>query len=594
MVNFDYDCSGWATKANVRCYDGLVIAQDAFKECSGKVVPMVYNHDHSNVDNVIGHCLLENRPGGMYCYAKFNDTDTGKTARQCVESGDLSAFSIFANGLKKVGSTVKHGFIREVSLVLAGCNPGALIDEVVKHSADEDYEGGEAFIYNEDGLSLTHGMDPEGNPLEDLTHSADSGDAVTDDKATQEEAKMADEKNEGKTLEQVYNSMTDEQKECCHALVGLALEEQEGGDNDDGEEDDTVKQNVFDKDTNATVLKHSIEEINNVVKTAKSHGTMKAAFEDAGMDSDELAHSIDNIDWLFPEDHLLDTTPRIIDKPDDWVSVVMGAVHHIPFSRFKSMFADLTEEDARAKGYIKGNFKKEEVFGLLRRSTSPTTVYKKQKLDRDDVIDITSFDVVAWLKQEMRLKLNRELALAYLLGDGRLAASEDKIDENCIRPVFNDADLFTIKVQCKTTGLTTAEDKYKALIKQILRSRKEYRGSGTPTLFTTEDALTEMLLLEDTIGHPLYADEAALARKLRVKNIVTIPEMEGRKGAKGGDLVCLIVNLADYTVGADKGGAVSMFDDFDIDFNAQKYLIETRCSGALTTPFSAMAVEWAA
>ena len=594
MVNFDYDCSGWATKANVRCYDGLVIAQDAFKECSGKVVPMVYNHDHSNVDNVIGHCLLENRPGGVYCYAKFNDTDTGKTARQCVESGDLSAFSIFANGLKKVGSTVKHGFIREVSLVLAGCNPGALIDEVVKHSADEDYEGGEAFIYNEDGLSLTHGMDPEGNPLEDLTHSADSGDAVTDDEATQEEAKMADEKNEGKTLEQVYNSMTDEQKECCHALVGLALEEQEGGDNDDGEEDDTVKQNVFNKDTNATVLKHSIEEINNVVKTAKSHGTMKAAFEDAGMDSDELAHSIDNIDLLFPEDHLLDTTPRIIDKPDDWVSVVMGAVHHVPFSRIKSMFADLTEEDARAKGYFKGNFKKEEVFGLLRRSTSPTTVYKKQKLDRDDVIDITSFGVVAWLKQEMRLKLNRELALAYLLGDGRLAASEDKIDENCIRPVFNDADLFTIKVQCKTTGLTTVEDKYKALIKQIRRSRKEYRGSGTPTLFTTEDALAEMLLLEDGIGRPLYADEAALARTLRVKNIVTIPEMEGRKGAKGGDLVCLIVNLADYTVGADKGGAVSMFDDFDIDFNAQKYLIETRCSGALTIPFSAMAVEWAA
>ena len=594
MVNFDYDCSGWATKANVRCYDGLVIAQDAFKECSGKVVPMVYNHDHSNVDNVIGHCLLENRPGGVYCYAKFNDTDTGKTARQCVESGDLSAFSIFANGLKKVGSTVKHGFIREVSLVLAGCNPGALIDEVVKHSADEDYEGGEAFIYNEDGLSLIHGMDPEGNPLEDLAHSADSGDAVTDDEATQEEAKMADEKNEGKTLEQVYNSMTDEQKECCHALVGLALKEQEGGDNDDGEEDDTVKQNVFDKDTNATVLKHSIEEINNVVKTAKSHGTMKAAFEDAGMDSDELAHSIDNIDWLFPEDHLLDTTPRIIDKPDDWVSVVMGAVHHIPFSRFKSMFADLTEEDARAKGYFKGNFKKEEVFGLLRRSTSPTTVYKKQKLDRDDVIDITSFGVVAWLKQEMRLKLNRELALAYLLGDGRLAASEDKIDENCIRPVFNDSDLFTIKVQCKTTGLTTVEDKYKALIKQIRRSRKEYRGSGTPTLFTTEDALAEMLLLEDGIGRPLYADEAALARTLRVKNIVTIPEMEGRKGAKGGDLVCLIVNLADYTVGADKGGAVSMFDDFDIDFNAQKYLIETRCSGALTIPFSAMAVEWTA
>lgn len=588
MVNFDYDCSGWATKANTRCYDGLTIAQDAFKECDGKVVPMVYNHDHSDIGNVIGHCLLENRPGGVYCYAKFNNTDTGRTARKCVESGDLNAFSIYANGLQKVGKTVKHGFVQEVSLVLAGCNPGAIIDEVIKHSADEDYEGGEAFIISDTALSLEHGMDPDGNPLEELTHSADDGEHK------QEEAKMADGKqNEGKTLKEVYNSMTDEQKECCHAFVGLALEKADGGE-DNGEEDETVKQNVFDKDTTATVLKHSMEEIDNVVKTAKSHGTMKAAFEDAGMDSDELTHSIDNINWLFPEDHLLDTTPRIIDKPDDWVSVVMGAVHHIPFSRFKSMFADLTEDDARAKGYIKGNFKKEEVFGLLRRSTSPTTVYKKQKLDRDDVIDINSFDVVAWLKQEMRLKLNRELALAYLLGDGRLAASEDKIDENCIRPVFNDADLFTIKVQCKTTGLTTVEDKYKALIKQILRSRKEYRGSGTPTLFTTEDALTEMLLLEDGVGRTLYADEAALARKLRVSKIMTIPEMEGRKGAKGGELVCLIVNLADYTVGADKGGAVSMFDDFDIDFNAQKYLIETRCSGALTTPFSAMAVEWAA
>ena len=597
MLNFkmaiDYDCSGWATKANTRCYDGLTIAPDAFKECDGKTVPMVYNHDHSSVDNVIGHCLLKNRPQGVYCYAKFNDTDTGRTAKACVENGDLNAFSIYANGLQKVGKTVKHGFIREVSLVLAGCNPGALIDEVVKHSADEDYDEGEAFIYNDEGLSLTHGLDPNGDPLEELTHSTDGGNDTK-----QEDAGMADEKKNGKTLEEVYNSMTDEQKECCHALVGLAMEEADGEDGeDDGEEDTTVKQNVFDHDTTETVLKHSIGDINAVIKGAKSSGTMKAAFENSDITGEELAylsHSIDNVEWLFPDDHLLDTTPRIIDKPDDWVSVVMGAVHHVPFSRIKSMFADLTEEDARAKGYFKGNFKKEEVFGLLRRSTSPTTVYKKQKLDRDDVIDITSFDVVAWLRKEMRLKLDRELALAYLLGDGRLAASEDKIDENCIRPVFNDSDLFTIKVQCKTTGLTTVEDKYKALIKQILRSRKEYRGSGTPTLYTTEDALTEMLLLEDGIGHTLYADEAALARKLRVKNIVTIPEMEGRKGAKGGDLVCLIVNLADYTVGADKGGAVSMFDDFDIDFNAQKSLIETRCSGALTTPFSAMAVEWAA
>ncbi len=594
MVNFDYDCSGWATKANTKCYDGLTIAEDAFKGCSGQTVPMVYNHDHSSLDNVIGHALLENRKGGVYAYAKFNDTPTGRTAKKCVENGDLNAFSIWANGLQKAGRVVKHGVIRELSLVLAGCNPGALIQEVVKHSADNlDDEGCEAFIFNDPGsLSLEHGMDPEGNPLEEavLAHS--------DDK--KEDGKKAEETN-GKTLEEVYNSMTDEQKEFCHLMVGLAREGQDGdgGEDDNDEEDETdMKHNVFDKDAGKqTVLKHSIDDINNIIKGAKTSGTLKAAFENADVEQgeiDALSHGIDNIDWLFPEDHLLDTTPRIIDKPDDWVSVVMGGVKHIPFSRFKSMFADLTPEDARAKGYVKGNYKIEEVFGLLRRSTGPTTVYKKQKLDRDDVIDINSFDVVAWLRNEMRYKLDRELALAYILGDGRQAASEDKIDENCIRPIFNDADLFTIKVQVATTGLSKVEDKYKAFIKQAIRSRKEYRGSGTPTMFTTEDALTEMLLLEDGMGRPLYADEAVLARKLRVSKIVTVPEMEGRKGAKGGDLAAVIVNLADYTVGADKGGAVSMFDDFDIDYNAMKYLIETRCSGALTTPYSAMAIEWAA
>lgn len=592
MVNFDYDCSGWATKANTKCYDGLTIAEDAFKGCSGQTVPMVYNHDHSSLDNVIGHALLENRKGGVYAYAKFNDTPTGQTAKKCVENGDLNAFSIWANGLQKAGQVVKHGVIRELSLVLAGCNPGALIQEVVKHSADNmDDEGCEAFIFNDPGsLSLEHGMDPEGNPLEEavLAHSDDN----------KEDGKMAEETN-GKTLEEVYNSMTDEQKECCHALVGLALEEQDGDGGEDDEEDETdMKHNVFDKYAGKqTVLKHSIDDINSIIKGAKTSGTLKAAFDNAGVEQgeiDELSHGIDNIDWLFPEDHLLDTTPRIIDKPDDWVSVVMGGVKHIPFSRFKSMFADLTPEDARAKGYVKGNYKIEEVFGLLRRSTGPTTVYKKQKLDRDDVSDITSFDVVSWLRNEMRYKLNRELALAYILGDGRQAASEDKIDENCIRPIFNDADLFTIKVQVDTTGLSKVEDKYKAFIKQVIRSRKEYRGSGTPAMFTTDDALTEMLLLEDGMGRPLYADEAALARKLRVSKIVTVPEMDGRKGAKGGDLAAVIVNLSDYTVGADKGGAVSMFDDFDIDYNAMKYLIETRCSGALTTPYSAMAIEWAA
>ena len=591
MVNFDYDCSGWATKANTKCYDGLTIAEDAFKGCSGQTVPMVYNHDHSSLDNVIGHALLENRKGGVYAYAKFNDTPTGQTAKKCVENGDLNAFSIWANGLQKAGQVVKHGVIRELSLVLAGCNPGALIQEVVKHSADNmDDEGCEAFIFNDPGsLSLEHGMDPEGNPLEEavLAHSDDN----------KEDGKMAEETN-GKTLEEVYNSMTDEQKECCHALVGLALEEQDGDGGEDEEDESDMKHNVFDKDAGKqTVLKHSIDDINSIIKGAKTSGTLKAAFDNAGVEQgeiDALSHGIDNIDWLFPEDHLLDTTPRIIDKPDDWVSVVMGGVKHIPFSRIKSMFADLTPEDARAKGYVKGNYKIEEVFGLLRRSTGPTTVYKKQKLDRDDVSDITSFDVVSWLRNEMRYKLNRELALAYILGDGRQAASEDKIDENCIRPIFNDADLFTIKVQVATTGLSKVEDKYKAFIKQVIRSRKEYRGSGTPAMFTTEDALTEMLLLEDGMGRPLYADEAALARKLRVSKIVTVPEMDGRKGAKGGDLAAVIVNLSDYTVGADKGGAVSMFDDFDIDYNAMKYLIETRCSGALTTPYSAMAIEWAA
>ena len=591
MVNFDYDCSGWATKANTKCYDGLTIAEDAFKGCSGQTVPMVYNHDHSSLDNVIGHALLENRKGGVYAYAKFNDTPTGQTAKKCVENGDLNAFSIWANGLQKAGQVVKHGVIRELSLVLAGCNPGALIQEVVKHSADNmDDEGCEAFIFNDPGsLSLEHGMDPEGNPLEEavLAHSDDN----------KEDGKMAEETN-GKTLKEVYNSMTDEQKECCHALVGLALEEQDGDGGEDEEDESNMKHNVFDKDAGKqTVLKHSIDDINSIIKGAKTSGTLKAAFDNAGVEQgeiDELSHGIDNIDWLFPEDHLLDTTPRIIDKPDDWVSVVMGGVKHIPFSRFKSMFADLTPEDARAKGYVKGNYKIEEVFGLLRRSTGPTTVYKKQKLDRDDVSDIDSFDVVSWLRNEMRYKLNRELALAYVLGDGRQAASEDKIDENCIRPIFNDADLFTFKVQVATTGLSKVEDKYKAFIKQVIRSRKEYRGSGTPAMFTTEDALTEMLLLEDGMGRPLYADEAALARKLRVSKIVTVPEMDGRKGAKGGDLAAVIVNLRDYTVGADKGGAVSMFDDFDIDYNAMKYLIETRCSGALTTPYSAMAIEWAA
>ena len=581
MDKFDYDCSGWATKANVQCYDGLTIAQDAFRECDGRVVPMVYNHDHGDIGNVIGHCLLENRPGGVYCYAKFNNTDSGNTARKCVENGDLNAFSIFANGLQKVGKTVKHGLIREVSLVLAGCNPGALIDEVIKHSVDEDYDGGEAFIYNDSGLSLTHGMDPNGDPLEELEHSADGG-------KTREEAKMADEKNMNteETVEDVFNTLTEKQKNVVYAIIGSTMASK-----DDGEEDDTVKQNVFDKDTHETVLKHSMDEIDNIVKTAKSHGSMKQAFEDA-MDADELTHSIDNVEWLFPDDHVLDTPPHVIDNDQTWVGKVMNGVHHIPFSRIKSMSADLTEEDARAKGYIKGNFKKEQVFGLLKRSTSPTTVYKKQKMDRDDIADITSFDVIVWLKKEMRTKLNEELARAYLIGDGRNTASDDKINEGNIRPIVNDDDFYTIKVQAAVASGADTVTKIKAAMNASLKARKDYKGSGNPTLFTTEDNLTDMLLLEDKIGHRLYKNEAEVAQAMRVKEIVTVPQMAGMKGSKGGELFGIVVNLADYTVGADKGGAVNMFDDFDIDYNQQKYLIETRCSGALTVPFSAMAIEY--
>lgn len=570
MVNFDYDCSGWATRAGVKCYDGLTIAQDAFKENNGQVVPMVYNHDHSSIDNVLGHCLLENRKGGVYAYAQFNDTPAGKTARACVENGDLNAFSIFANGLRKAGQTVMHGCIKEVSLVLAGCNPGALIDEVVKHSLDEDYDGGEAYIYNEPGLSLKHGIDPEDKEDDEMAES-------------------------GKTLEDIYNSMTPEQQEACNALVGLALEEgagDEGDPEDDNydEEDDNVKHNVFDGGSDEQILKHSMDEINGIIKTANKHGTLRDAFVDAGISGEELAHSIDNLDYLFPDDHNLDPIPRIVDRDQTWVGKVMNGVHHVPFARVKVMFADLTEDDARAKGYIKGNYKKEQVFPLLKRTTTPTTVYKKQRFDRDDVVDMGDLNVVSFVKKEQRGKLDEELATAYLISDGRDASSDDKINELNIRPIAYDDDFYTIKVIVAPGTNADENAKAKATIRAIIKARKNYKGSGNPTFYTTDDVLTDMLLLEDSNGRTIY-DEASLARKLRVKEIVTVPRMEGRKGAKGGDLLGIIVNLADYTVGADKGGAVNMFDDFNIDYNQMVYLIETRCSGALTVPFGAMAIE---
>lgn len=579
-LNFDYDFSGYATKANMKCYDGLTIAPNAFKGDNGKKVPVVWNHNHSGPEYVLGHALLQNRKDGVYAYVKLNDTPSGQTALEAVRCGDIDAMSIFANGLQKAGQTVMHGVIRELSLVLAGCNPGALIDEIVAHGADNDGEGGEAFIYTDGGISLKHGLDPDDNPL------------------NEEDDDMA--KAGGKTLEEVYNSMTPEQQKCCCALVGMAkdgLDEENDPDEDDEDydeddydddedyedEEDDMKHNVFDNDPEQGVLRHSMDEINAAIADGKSCGSMKDAF---------IAHGIEDVAWLFPEDHLLDTPPRIIDRDQSWVSKVMSGVHHIPFSRVKSMAADLTEEDARAKGYIKGNFKKEQVFSLLKRSTTPTTVYKKQKMDRDDVADITGFDVIAWLKQEMRVKLNEELARAYLIGDGRLSSSDDKINEGNIRPIYNDDDLFTIKVQVETAAGDDTATKLDKMMTAVLKARKNYKGAGNPTFYTTEDILTDLRLMKDKIGHRLYKNDAEVAEALRVKEIVTVPQMENMKGVNGGEFVGLIVNLADYTVGADKGGAVNMFDDFDIDYNQQKYLIETRCSGAMTTPFGAMAIEY--
>ena len=577
-VNSDYDFSGYATKANTKCYDGLTIAPNAFADDNGRTVPVVWNHNHSGPEYVLGHALLQNRRDGVYAYVKMNDTPSGQTALEAVRSGDIDAMSIFANGLKKAGQTVMHGVIRELSLVLAGCNPGALIDEIVAHGTDNDGEGGEAFIYTDGGLSLKHGLDPDDNPL------------------NEEDDEMA--KEGGKTLEEVVDTMNDEQKEALYALVGMAKDgldedddpeeddyddEDDEDDYDDYDEEDDMKHNVFDNDPEQGVLRHSMDEINAAIADGKSCGSMKDAF---------IAHGIEDVEWLFPEDHLLDTPPRIIDNDQSWVSKVMSGVHHIPFSRVKSMAADLTEEDASAKGYIKGNFKKEQVFSLLKRSTTPTTVYKKQKMDRDDVADITGFDVIAWLKQEMRVKLNEELARAYLIGDGRLSSSDDKINEGNIRPIYSDDDLFTIKVQVETAAGDDTATKLDKMMTAVLKARKNYKGAGNPTFYTTEDTLTDLLLLKDKIGHRLYKNEAEVAQALRVKEIVTVPQMEGMTGKLGGEFVGIIVNLTDYTVGADKGGAVNMFDDFDIDYNQQKYLIETRCSGAMTTPFGAMAIEY--
>ena len=588
-----YDFMGWATRNNLRCTDGRVIMKDAFKDNNGHRVPLVWNHQHNDPNNILGHADLENREEGVYAYCKFNDTATGQNAKMIVEHGDVTALSIFANGLKQQGSNVLHGAIREVSLVLAGANPGAFIESVIRHGEMSDEE---AVIYTGEQISLYHADDQQETESEEKSAETDEGASMAHADESTKEAASGEE-----TVADVFDTLTDKQKNVVYALIGKALEEGDGeaeeSEEDDKETDtvqhneggnDNMKQNVFDQQ-NTQELKHDAltpEAQATIIGDAKRFGSMKESF---------LQHAdtygIQQIDWLFPEARTLNNPPEFIKRDTDWVQKVMGAVHHSPFSRIKSVFADITEDDARAKGYMKGNLKKEEVFSLLKRTTSPTTVYKKQKMDRDDVIDITDFDVIAWLKTEMRMMLNEELARAYLIGDGRLASSDDKINEQNIRPIMKDDALFTIQAEVAVASAATADDVAKEFIRSAIKARKNYKGSGNPTLFTTEDMLTDMLLLEDSIGHALYADEAALARKLRVREIVTVPVMEGVNGKNGGALLGIIVNLADYNVGADRGGAINMFDDFDIDYNQQKYLIETRCSGALTKPYSAIALE---
>jgi HK97 family phage prohead protease len=556
-----YDFSGWATRNNLRCSDGRTIMKDAFKHNDGQTVPLVWNHQHNDPLNVLGHALLKNREEGVYAYCKFNETESGKNAKLLVEHGDVSALSIYANQLKQQGSNVIHGAIREVSLVLAGANPGAFIDSVMSHGEESDDE---AIIYTGEDISLFHADEKKDKPV--------------DEKSEDEE-----------TVADVFNTLTEKQKTVVYAMIGQALEEKEESEDNNNNDDSkggnkTMKHNVFDKeDTKKDVLSHS--DLEAIFADAKRYGSLKDSV---------LAHGIEQIDYLFPDAKNVTNTPQFIQRDMGWVQKVMNSVHHTPFSRIKSILADITEDDARAKGYIKGNLKKDEVFTLLKRTTTPTTIYKKQKLDRDDVVDITDFDVVAWLKSEMRMMLDEEIARAALVGDGRLSSSDDKINEQNIRPIWTDADLYTIKAPVTVAANATADEKAKAFIRAAIKSRKNYKGSGEPTLYTTEDVLTDCLLMEDTTGRVIYDSVSKLATALRVKEIVTVPVMENLSRVDNGttySLMGIIVNLTDYNIGADKGGAVNMFDDFDIDYNAQKYLIETRCSGALIKPYSAIALE---
>lgn len=573
MAYEDYDFAGYATRYGVPCADGRIIDKTAFLQNNGKKVPLVYNHQHNDISNVLGHAFLECREDGVYAYGYFNDTDSGVEAKNQVIHGDLDSLSIWANRLQESGNPprkhVAHGDIKELSLVLAGANPGAFIEEIVAHSDEEGYE---AFIYSGDSIELNHS----------------EGDTEKEDKPMADANK--EQEPESKSAKEVFDEMTEEQKQVTMAIAGQAVEEalkEYGIDpekDDDSEGGEEMGHSCFDNTgEDANVLSH--DDMVTIVKEAEKTGRMSDAF---------LSHGIENIEYLFPDAQTINGAPDFIKRNDEWVNDVMNNVHHTPFSRIKSVFADITEDEARAKGYIKGKLKKEEVFSLLKRTTTPQTIYKKQKIDRDDYIDIVDLDVVAWIKTEMRMMLDEEIARAILVGDGRLASSDDKISEDHIRPIWTDADLYTIKSAVNITKDSTSAEIAKAFIVEAIRSRVQYKGSGTPTLYAPDTIITECLLLEDKNGRMIYDTLDKLATVLRVSKIVTVPVMENLARTKETftyKLLGIIVNLKDYNVGADKGGAVNMFDDFDIDYNAMKYLIETRCSGAMIKPYGAIAIE---
>lgn len=573
----EYDFSGWATKNNIECSDGRTIIKDAFKINDGMEVPLVWQHQHNDVDNVLGHMRLENREDGVYSYGYFNNTEKASVAKELINHGDITSLSIYANNLKQKDGKVFHGNIREVSLVLAGANPGAFIDYVIQHGETID-DAEEAVLY------LDLGFDNEDRVVEHKeSEKVKKNEDIKEPK--KEETLKSLKKNEEDDLERsakdIFEGMTQVQKDAVYAIIGQIVEDTDK--NKEKEDEEEMKHNVFDVDDNTEVLQH--DDMMDIIADGKKYGSLKESV---------LQHGIENIGVLFPDAKSVDEQPVTISRPMDWVNSIMSGVKRTPFSRIKSSTIDVTGEAARAKGYTKGKKKTEEIVTALKRSTDPTTIYKKQKLDRDDVIDITDFDVVSWIKKEMRIMLDEEIARAILIGDGRVASHDDKIEETKIRPIWTDDDVYTLKETVATDTSGSDADRAKAFIRTAIKARKNYRGSGSPTLYITEDMLTEMLLLEDNNGRQIYDSETKLATALRVSKIVSVPVMENQTredGAKTKQLIGIIVNIHDYTVGADKGGSVNMFDDFDIDYNAQKYLIETRCSGALTTPASAIAIE---